>query len=166
MMQAWYNTTKEAILNAEKERKRKGLDVEQLKKELQEEEDCAKSSRVNVKKFSIESYESWKEDLMKCGEKSNLARKTSQETTAYGNSNSHPMHSLLSLTEEDELGEDATNSSLLLPAGQITTIEESLSKDDQRGLTKMEKATPIIQEHMMLADNEMLSQEDTKSIDI
>ena len=143
MMQAWYNTTKEAILNAEKERKRKGLDAAKLMQEMEESEDY---NRVNVKKFSIESYESWKEDLMKCGGgEPNQQEKLSNELlfksgSAYS-SKDNPTK-LLPVPEEDQDKEPETSTLL------STSVEATLSTEDRQGLAKMEKATPIINEEI------------------
>ena len=154
-MQAWYNSTKDAILNAEKERKRKGIDVEKLSQELEEEE-AAADARVNVKRFSIESFNSWKADLMNCDNDNpgSIKRMTSKEKLLLSDENNLDKNCsriLSSLGEEKKETEETEErkkimSTSSLPRAQLVSIEDHLSSEDCKALTRMEKATAIIDE--------------------
>lgn len=157
MMQAWYNSTKDAILYAEKERKRKGLDVEKIALELKKEEEVEIGANVDVKRFSIDSYESWKSDLMNCdptvrrrGSKNGASSMTRQNNT----DQEHPQI-LIPLPEEYEDAEESTDmrASGSLPKAQIVSIQDHLSSDDCKALTRMEKATTIIDEDPIVGHN-------------
>ena len=139
MLQAWYNSTKEAILDAEKERKRKGLDSEKLDQETEKREKD-QTGCVNVKKFSIESYESWKEDLMKCGgENPAIGKKSSNETlfknsSVFGSVKSPKEMQLLALPEEDQDMQPGTSFSM-------TPDKKPLSGEDSTALENKERIT-------------------------
>ena len=164
MMQTWYNSTKDAISHAEKERKRKRIDVDKITQEMEEERG------INVKKFSIESYESWKEGLMNCAKDRSIFITRPSSENLFSSSSMSSFEStntslinktLLPLSEENEC--DPSFSAI-----PLVNASNSLSEEEQKGLTKMEKVSPLIKDNFsggkVVYGNKKIQNEDEETI--